>query len=372
MLWDCEEGVPINELEFHQGVQALHFSPDGKYLASLDIHEPALIVWSVETGKIISTYVVFVTFANLKRGHTPTTTYDVRWIVGKGRELITVGDDAITFWLLDEQLLIQKAEIDKSLFNCPDPNYRFHWTCVTSWDQWIFCGGKDGIVVIFNGNTNTMIQIWLDVAPCEISTMSIHRNHIIIGSDSVRRWGYRKKEPFEFTLREEIKLDGQVISMTMNEQGTEGVVGTSTSTIFYINFDSQTCVRIVNSHNSPISSIACSNFVASCAENARLWDNKNQVLQFESKQNEPSSVCLATPYLIIAYTGHITVHHLTKSPNQKLIKNSITLHNEQIRHLFWCDGLIFAGGGGRVDVIEYRGIIYEGENHPIQGVVNFK
>jgi hypothetical protein len=79
------------------------------------------------------------------------------------------------------------------------------------------------------------------------------------------------------------------------------------------------------------------------------------------------------PFLIISYLGFITVHHLITFPHQKkLLKNSITLHNEEISLLQWCDGFIFAAGGGRVDIIEYKGTIYEDENYPIQAVINYK
>ncbi|KAL0483940.1 hypothetical protein AKO1_004549, partial [Acrasis kona] len=102
--------------------------------------------------------------------------------------------------------------------------------------------------------------------------------------------------------------------------------------------------------------------MATCAENVRLWNCKEQILQFESRQHSASCslLCEYAEYDDILITGYhdayITVNHLLSlnKGDNKMLKNSISLkHDQPVAFLSFYRSTILAVCSNRIDCVVY-------------------
>lgn len=341
ILWDYIHGKELMRLVYHdKGVQTMEFSDDGRFLISVGIHaERSLVVWLLESGEIIAS------------AETPTATHCVKWLPfrrGKELEFVTAGEDEIIFWKLPEdlQLLMQSVKIDKTQLT-DDPKKPIHFTSIQlSYDNTLWVSTDTGSIVSVDVSNNQMKHVWPDVHDGEIDEMCWRRNCVITGGvdKKLKRWVCKNKIEKTFELESSMDLDGNIISMTFDDQGITGIVSTSESTIWYIDWeaskkgsDKPDCMRLVSSHLSYITGLHyCDHKLVSCSgdESIRLWDVKNhvvqQLLQFQVHGLSTTCICFGKngDYCIAGYSdGSLHTWDLKKvcvSSKNRLHKAPVT------------------------------------------------
>jgi WD40 repeat protein len=201
-----------------------------------------------------------------------------------------------------------------------------------SYDNSLWVSTDTGSIVSLDLSDNQMKHVWSNVHDGEIDEMCWRRNCVITGGvdKKLKRWICKNKKTFE--LESSMDLDGNIISMTFDDQGITGIVSTSEATIWYIDWeaskkgsDKPDCMRLVSSHLSYITGLNYCN-------QKLVWDVKNvqQLLQFQVHGLSTTCVCFGKngDYCIAGYSdGSLHTWDLKKvcvSSKNRIHKSQVT------------------------------------------------
>lgn len=277
-------------MSFHTGgIKAIYFSPNGDKLLTIgDTNfDSSICVWHVDSGEI------------LVAGEAPSKFFSARWI-SDAIHFISLGEEFAYEWLLGEnnQLLTRKIDLDLSLFgnlNAQDttPIHLTFLDVVKTDDQTIiWISSNKGSFVAFKSEIpNSPLLSIRFIHNTSISMFQWRCNGTILISSSgseLKQGRLHIMHPFSDSHFEPLNImsfDGSIISMDFEENGEEGIVGTSVGSIWFVNWKKGKCVRMITSHTTDINAICLSDRIGivSTASN----DGSIRIWSTETEQNNP-------------------------------------------------------------------------------------
>jgi len=338
---------------YDRGVKELKFSPSGHLLLSLGDPEieSSIVLWKIESSDIIAA------------GETPSKCFTAEWApkFSSNAEFFTMSAMSLHKWMLDNtnQLLVRDIEVDSSLFgklNAHDERpVEYTGLKVVTIDNstiaWI-SSNKGSMVALHVENDHIPILALPNIHSSPISHFEWH-NKILISSSGIEvkqgRLNYTNSiSEASYTVLNVNHFDGEVVSIDFEEYGNEGLVGTKSGSIWYVNWSKKKCIRLVTSHTRDINGIAVSERIgviatASSDKSLRLWSAEQEnntslslhhAIQFQVKSAEATSVVLAPLSLscIAGYSdGSIIVFDLGKG--KAVTPLSLASHKAKITHL---------------------------------------
>ena len=270
LLWDLETSTLIRKLSFHEkGVEALEFSKCGGYLISAGIsEEPVLVVWEVVTGKVIATSLLEEPVARIK--------------CLEDLHFLTLGTSLMQ-WRLAPSMSLEYIQISSGDYSALD-----------YYSNQIYVGTSDGRVLVWNLDTSELESEHLLIGE-KINVISCKSERIVIGGDSNHLMSWKANRNMLKTEPEVILLDNFINSVSFESAGNEGLVSTTSGTIWYINWEEKASLRVLSSHTNSINTLAVGPLIATAGKDncIRLWETSelNEVTQHKNSEE-----CLALKF----------------------------------------------------------------------------
>ena len=283
ILWDWESKKIKHQLKLHkEAVQALSFSEDGKFFASVGCLEDKsrVIIWCTETGNALY---------GLSLGSNKEVR-DISFFHHENTRLALVSEHSIELLKIDKKF--KKIESIK----CSISNLKRNFLCIAidANDEYVYAGTRTGDVLeiqIENG-------IYQRVAPINnlfnngVRIIKILPNGDLLvasGSGTVARIDIQR-----LGIRKSAELEGSVSGLSLTRDHTSFFCGTNQGNIYFSNaFDLNVHLR-ASCHFSKINSIAFPNnynkVFATCSnEQVRVWstDKRKELLRI----NVPHTEC---------------------------------------------------------------------------------
>ncbi|KAK7003519.1 WD repeat-containing protein 90 [Biomphalaria glabrata] len=306
-IWDTKSQTCIKTLLHHTfGIQSMAFSQDDRYLISIgDFRESNVVVWSTSNYQMVAS------------SPTDSAMHSVKWDPFSVNEFVTVGDNAtVLFWMLDETtadvyLNVHEAELPEDLQLSNSQGKSLVFTSLAyAGDSTVYIGTNLGRVTAWDTRQNTCFMHW-EADTAEITRIVSRYNQLMTASYSkcIRIWSVGRvsemkmtksleKASLGLTMEDEMTLDDPITCAEFDDTLEMGIVGTSSGTLWYINWTERTSIILVSGHKNKINSVIFvpNNLMVSGGDDGsvRVWSLKNreQVLQF--KVMNQSSTCLAS------------------------------------------------------------------------------
>lgn len=183
-------------------------------------------------------------------------------------QFTTVGSSgSMMLWRMDDQAeQLQYFEVDT-------PNVIAHSHLVScaytdhiggSFNTYLtLIGTSDGSLVGFDNKSNSFVHGGQKQGTLrgQIGLISTNQESVVIASSggSVARYLVKNSEtdfnPFPSYNLKIYNLDGAVVSLSMDEINNEGLIGTDSGTLYYINFDEKILLKLLISHTGPVQSL---------------------------------------------------------------------------------------------------------------------
>ncbi|NP_001157238.1 WD repeat-containing protein 90 [Mus musculus] len=297
-IWDVPKGLCRHLLSHHDtAVQALAFSPDDEFLVTLgDYADRNLALWSMATYELLSS----------TRLLEPV--HGVAFNPWDANELICVGTNAITFWLLqhhgaDTCFQVHREPIPEELGASELTSLCYGASPL------LYCGSSSGQVCVWDTGTGHCFLAW-EADDGEIGVLLCSGSRLISGSNTkrlrlwavgvvpeLRRKGSSARSSSVFMERE-LTLDGAVVSASFDSGMDMGVVGTTAGTIWYISWTEGTSTRLISGHRTKVNEVVFSpgeSHCATCGEDGsvRVWSLASMELVIQFQVLNQSCLCLA-------------------------------------------------------------------------------
>lgn len=329
-LWDLEKMTCKKVLHHHDhDIVLLAFSRDDRFLVSVgDYHESSIVVWS--------TYSLDVIVAT--RALTPVL--DLAWDPYTVNEFTSVGvDGTMLFWLLDEtgakaELNVHEAEVPDDLLSVHHMGCgQVDFTCLEyAGDSTLYVGSSNGKISAWDTRQNTCFMHW-EADSAEIDVLVSKAGRLVSGSASrsLKLWSVigvgelrlpgdnNNMRTGGLTMEDEMNLDGPITVAVFDDTMDMGIVGTTSGTLWYLNWAERASIRLVSGHNNKVNAVALcdDNFLASCSNDGslRVWsiNDREQTLQFQVQ--EQSCNCLAfSPIWPVLPSTKTTVSNIQATP----------------------------------------------------------
>jgi len=275
ILWDVSsisEPKLLNRLKLHKvQVQALEFSYNGKYLASIGgADDNNLVIWNVETGKAI---------CGSPASHDKANT--VKWMNTTDRQLVTGGIGNLRIWNLDiQQRKIRPIQVTTS------KEVR-NYTCIAIHpdDTTIYVGTDTGDIIVCSVEKQIMSKQGPPKGSCLCCGVQAIRyvasndpyngeGTIIAGSGDGELVAIRDND--QLTPKCLQKVLGAVSSVAMDSAGEFFFVGTTKSNMYLVQLDGLVAELKTTCHAELINDVTYpreyADLFATCAgADIRIW-----------------------------------------------------------------------------------------------------
>ncbi|XP_069124737.1 WD repeat-containing protein 90-like isoform X4 [Argopecten irradians] len=307
-LWNLQEMTCHKVLQHHEhDIVSLAYSRDDRFLISVgDYRDCCVVVWSTYDYEILTS------------SRVTSPIHELKWDPYTVNEFASVGENGtVLFWLLDETtsevcLNVHEAEVPEDLLQTHHMGSGAidFTSMVYAGDSTLYASTNNGKVSAWDTRHNTCFMHW-EADNCEIGALVCRGGRLLTGSTgrNLRMWSVvgvgEMRLPGEhnnmrgggLTMEDEMNVDGEVVSLAFDEALDMGIVGTSSGTLWYINWPERTSIRLVSSHMSRVNGLSSCNssHVASCANDGslRVWsvEDREQLLQFQVR--DQSCTCVA-------------------------------------------------------------------------------
>jgi WD40 repeat protein len=284
IIWDIETYEILFKLNLHKGkIQALAFSPDEKFLATLGGRDDnKLVIWDVQTGEPIC-------------GSTAAqeTTLTLRWLNNRSDCLVTGGNYTLRVWDFDlgnRKLRPQDCHLGQLRRVITD-------ITIDDDDSMLYASTKSGDILqvslgpkLFKGRGPKT------AFPCGINCIvTTARGNFVVGAGDgtvalLMKGSYRRVRS--------LQLEGAITSIALNAAGDHIFVGTALCNIFCVSLASFEYELRSTCHSNIIFDIAYprdySKLFATCSVgNIRVWhaDTRNELLRIQVPNMTCLSVC---------------------------------------------------------------------------------
>ncbi|XP_051023389.1 WD repeat-containing protein 90 [Acomys russatus] len=297
-IWDVPKGLCRQLLSHHDtAVQALAFSPDDEFLVTLgDYADRTLALWSMATYELLSST------------RFPEPIHGVAFNPWDANELICVGTNAVTFWLLqhhgtDTSFQVHREPVPEELGASELTSLCYGASPL------LYCGSSSGQVCVWDTGTGHCFLAW-EADDGEIGVLLCSGSKLVSGSNTrrlrlwavgivpeLRRRGSSARSSSVFMERE-LTLDGAVVSASFDSGMDMGVVGTTAGTLWYISWTEGISTRLISGHRSKVNEVVFSpseSHCATCGEDGsvRVWSLASMELVIQFQVLNQSCLCLA-------------------------------------------------------------------------------
>ena len=306
-IWDLQQGgaLPRRTLQHHQfDVVSMQYSRDDRFLLTMgDYRECLLVVWDALTYNVLTS------------ARTPVPMHDIKWDPYTVNEFITAGaSGTILFWMLDETgsagptLNLHQADVPSDLLgkHHVGSHGAMEFTCVEyGADSTVYTATSTGAISAWDTRHNSCFMHW-EADNSEIDVV-IHRAGrlitagtgctvklwSVVGVPELRQAGDQAVNTGApppgggLTVEDEMTLDGAITAAAFDDTLDMGIVGTTAGTVWYINWNERTSIRLVSGHRDRVNGLAVINndLLATCSEDGgvRVWSTteREQTLQFQ-------------------------------------------------------------------------------------------
>ncbi|KAG5262431.1 hypothetical protein AALO_G00275070 [Alosa alosa] len=299
-IWNVADGSSRTSMSFHKGaVQSMAFSRDDRYFLSVgDFSEQEVALWSGSCFELLCH--VTAPWALHEARFSPTTDGLLACVGASGTLFCTIRTQGMQTELQVQSVCVPDdvgdAELTSLCFNA---------------NGLLFTGTSGGQVCVWDCNTHRCFMSW-EADEGEIGVLLCCGNRLVCGSNSrrLRLWSVaavqalrpqnaeRSQDSPAVLLEQEMQLDGAVVSATFDDVMDMGIVGTTTGTLWYINWTENTSIRLINGHKSQVNGVVFSpdeSRFATCGQDGslRVWTSpSNELLvQFQVLNQSCECVC---------------------------------------------------------------------------------
>ncbi|KAF6029854.1 WDR90 [Bugula neritina] len=296
-FWDLSSMTCRKVITEHEGsIVSMAYSRDDRFLVTVgDYSERKVNLWETSMCTLVAST------------QTSQPINYVAWDPQAFNEFVTVGDQgAIMFWLVDEltdnipKLRVQEPALPEEIASLSP---RIHFTCASyAGDRVLYVGSSIGVVTAWDTKKNVCVLHW-EADKCEITTLISKRGRLVTGSagkKNLKLWSAPgmselmlpgntcPKNIPNIQVDDDMALDGFVTAMMFDDTLDMGIVGTECGSIWYVNWQEHSSVRLVTTNPSNITAVEFStdgDKFLTCAEDGslRLWltEDREQILQFQ-------------------------------------------------------------------------------------------
>ncbi|XP_068672849.1 WD repeat-containing protein 90-like isoform X2 [Montipora foliosa] len=299
-LWNIQSGICKKVLHHHENeIVCLAYARDDRFLVSVgDYRDCSIVVWCTRDMIILAA------------SYSRQPVHDIMWDPYTASEFTSVGQEgSVLFWLLDETggkltLNVHEPEVPDELVQ--SKKMRDEYNAFTSlWyagDSVMYAGTSTGMLSAWDTRQNKCFIHW-EGDTTEIDVIIGHGGTLLVGSASgnLRLWSVvgvsEMRLPGETAARlsnnglvmeDELVLDGAIISAAFDDALETGIIGTTSGTLWYVNWDERTSIRLVSGHAQQINDLTFSGpddqYFATCSADGilHLWSGDNlEHLQFQ-------------------------------------------------------------------------------------------
>ncbi|XP_067044850.1 WD repeat-containing protein 90-like isoform X1 [Acropora muricata] len=300
-LWNLQSGICKKVLYHHEHeIVCLAYARDDRFLVSVgDYRDCSVVVWCTRDMIILAA------------SYARHPVHDVMWDPFTASEFTSVGQDgSVLFWLLDETggkhvLNVHEPEVPVELVQ--SKKMRDEYYAFTSlWyagDSVMFAGTSSGMLSAWDTRQNKCFIHW-EADTSEIDMITGHGGRLVVGSASgnLRLWSVvgvsEMRLPGDhasarlssngLVMEDELVLDGAITSAAFDDALETGIIGATSGTLWYVNWDERTSIRLVSGHAQQINDLTFSGpddqYFATCSADGilHLWSGDNlEHLQFQ-------------------------------------------------------------------------------------------
>ncbi|KAK7919737.1 hypothetical protein WMY93_011021 [Mugilogobius chulae] len=300
-IWEVQGGTCRKFISYHKGaVQCLAFSRDDRFFLSVgDFSDPEVVLWCSRTLQLLSSF----------RVSGPL--HDAAFSPSAASQLACVGSMGVYFCLIHEyapdvELKVQNVDTPAEVGEVEMTALSYHM------DSYLITGTNKGHVCVWDIRTQQCFMTW-EADTGEIGVLQCQGNHLLTGSNTrwLRLWeveavhgmrplGKISKMESEtaVVMKQEILLDGTIVSSAFDTAIDMGIVGTTAGTLWYINWSENSSIRLVSGHKAKVNDVAFSSdekYFATCSEDGsvRVWaTHSNELLvQFQVLNQACCCIC---------------------------------------------------------------------------------
>ncbi|KAM9716313.1 WD repeat-containing protein 90 [Menidia menidia] len=305
-VWDVQNGTCRSTLTYHKGaVQSLAFSRDDRFFLSVgDFSEPGLALWSSEKFQLLSSI-------------SPSgPIHDAAFSPSASSQMACVGSQGVYFCLIhtlgsEVDLKVQRVTAPAEVGDVELTALCYHM------DSLLFTSTNRGHVCAWDINAQRCFMIW-EADDGEIGMLLCRGNRLLTGSNThwLRLWEVKALQNMKpqdkvcgvedsltsVVVEQEIMLDGTIVSAAFDYTMDMGIVGTTTGTLWYINWSDNSTIRLVSGHKTKVRDVVFSfdeSHFATCSEDGsvRVWTTSSYELlvQFQVLNQACGCVCWSPP-----------------------------------------------------------------------------
>ena len=264
-VWDLATNSCVQQLFYHKtGVQALTISDDDMWVVSVGCApESFVVVWHLHTGDMAAV------------ATTKTPSHALAWRpLAATPEFITVGENYALHWLLSEGRLVSK------MLPLPAGPTRRHFTAVCfESNSRIFIGDNFGCVWLIEAQGDVTCGKCTGGIAGEVTSLFASGGRLMVGSSGCELTlleADASGSGGDYSVSQRLTVDGPVNSLVMDPSGSEGIVGTGSSTVWYCNVERSEVVQLVSGHQGQVLSISAASgtpyYATSCFDGSlHVW-----------------------------------------------------------------------------------------------------
>ncbi|GFR42731.1 hypothetical protein Agub_g3650 [Astrephomene gubernaculifera] len=256
VVWDVASGKERWRLRYHpHGVQALCFSPDGRWLLSIGREpERSVVVWDVSAGLLVAA------------GRTESSPAAVEWLWGGDNpSFASVGKDGLLLWTLLDSFLEQRSvplgDQDDAV---PCTALAIDPAGALLVAEAPKCTDGDGpmgqiplwhidVANAFADGPATMVQVASLPGDTAVTAMAVGSSHALVATETGNLVRFRRDTHSGVWCEESsVQLDGCVRSLSAEPGMADAVVATTTATIWFVGMQDASCVPIVCGQQGPV------------------------------------------------------------------------------------------------------------------------
>ncbi|XP_034782531.2 WD repeat-containing protein 90 [Acipenser ruthenus] len=297
-IWNVKDGSRRSTISYHKGaVQAMTYSRDDFFLLSAgDYRDPAIALWSTNSYQLLTSV------------RLAEPIHDLSFNPASASQLACVGSGGVMFCLIEQQGKDARLKVHKAPVPGELGEVELTALCYSA-DSILYTGTNSGRVCAWDSHTSRCFMTW-EADEGEIGVLLCRGNRVMSGSNTnrIRLWavaavqGMRHQSSGDRSssvlLEHEMLLDGTVVSAAFDDVMDMGIVGTTTGTLWYINWEENTSIRLISGHKNKVNDVAFSpdeGHFATCAQDGsvRVWAAPSMELVVQFQVLNQGCLCMA-------------------------------------------------------------------------------
>ncbi|RXM28033.1 WD repeat-containing protein 90 [Acipenser ruthenus] len=297
-IWNVKDESRRSTISYHKGaVQAMTYSRDDFFLLSAgDYRDPAIALWSTNSYQLLTSV------------RLAEPIHDLSFNPASASQLACVGSGGVMFCLIEQQGKDARLKVHKAPVPGELGEVELTALCYSA-DSILYTGTNSGRVCAWDSHTSRCFMTW-EADEGEIGVLLCRGNRVMSGSNTnrIRLWavaavqGMRHQSSGDRSssvlLEHEMLLDGTVVSAAFDDVMDMGIVGTTTGTLWYINWEENTSIRLISGHKNKVNDVAFSpdeGHFATCAQDGsvRVWAAPSMELVVQFQVLNQGCLCMA-------------------------------------------------------------------------------